>query len=76
MRLGGSVTGEHGIGVEKLDFLPDMFSAESLAVMVRLRGAFNPGNRCSPHKILPAGGGCVEGNHVVSATKPSRRAAV
>ncbi len=76
VRLGGSVTGEHGIGVEKLDFLPDMFSAESLAVMVRLRGAFNPDNRCSPHKILPAGGGCVEGGHVVSATKPGRRAAV
>ena len=76
VRLGGSVTGEHGIGVEKLDFMPALFSPESLAVMVRLRGAFNPLNRCSPHKILPAGGGCVEGNHVVSATKPSRRAAV
>jgi glycolate oxidase len=76
VRLGGSVTGEHGIGVEKLDFMPELYSAESLDVMVRLRTAFNPINRCSPHKILPAGGGCVEGNHVVSNTKPSRRAAV
>ena len=76
VRLGGSVTGEHGIGVEKLDFMPLLYSPESLAVMVTLRAAFNPLNRCSPHKILPAGGGCVEGNHVVTATKPGRRAAV
>lgn len=76
VRLGGSVTGEHGIGVEKLDFMPELFSEASLAVMVKLRTAFNPHNRCSPHKILPAGGGCVEGNQIVTATKPGRRAAV
>src|SRR5205823_13932073 len=42
LACGGSVTGEHGIGVEKIDFMPRLFSPEDLAVMVRLRNAFNP----------------------------------
>lgn len=67
---GGSVTGEHGIGVEKLDFMPKLFAPADLEQMLRLRGAFNPANRCSPHKIFPTSGGCVE--HV----KPSRGVAV
>ncbi len=67
---GGSVTGEHGIGVEKLDFMPKLFRPADLEQMLRLRSAFNPENRCSPHKIFPTAGGCVE--HV----KPSRGVAV
>jgi glycolate oxidase len=74
VRLGGSVTGEHGIGVEKLDFMPKMFSADDLAFMVRLRTAFNPDGRCSPNKLLPTAGGCTEGH--VTQVKPGRRAAV
>ena len=38
--------------------------------MLRLRGAFNPENRCSPHKIFPTAGGCVE------RVKPARKAAL
>jgi glycolate oxidase len=57
---GGSVTGEHGIGVEKLDFMPKLFTPADLDQMLRLRSAFNPDNRCSPHKIFPTAGGCVE----------------
>jgi glycolate oxidase len=75
IRLGGSVTGEHGIGIEKLDFMALLFAPEDLAFMVRLRSAFNPDNRCSPNKMLPTAGGCTEGNHVVQV-KPGRRAAV
>jgi glycolate dehydrogenase FAD-linked subunit len=67
---GGSVTGEHGIGVEKLDFMPKLFAPADLEQMLRLRGAFNPDNRCSPHKIFPTAGGCVE------RVKPARRAAI
>jgi glycolate oxidase len=70
LRCGGSVTGEHGIGVEKIDFMPKLFSPEDLAMMVRLRSAFNPDNRCSPHKMLPTAGACIE------ASKPGRRAAL
>src|SRR5215207_9993793 len=39
---GGSVTGEHGIGVEKIDFMPRLFAPEDLGMMLRLRSAFNP----------------------------------
>ncbi|MBV8229436.1 MAG: FAD-binding protein [Planctomycetaceae bacterium] len=57
---GGSVTGEHGIGIEKVEFMPKLFAPEDLAAMVALRNAFNPEGRCSPEKVLPSGGGCIE----------------
>jgi glycolate oxidase len=68
--LGGSVTGEHGIGVEKIDFMPKLFAPEDLAMMVRLRAAFNPEGRCSPLKMLPTAGACIE------PSKAGRRAAL
>jgi glycolate oxidase len=58
--MGGSVTGEHGIGVEKLDLMSKLFSPADLEQMLRLRSAFNPGNRCSPSKMFPTAGACVE----------------
>jgi glycolate oxidase len=67
---GGSVTGEHGIGVEKIDFMPRMFSPEDLAMMVRLRSAFNSNNLCSPGKLFPTAGACIE------PSKAGRRAAM
>jgi glycolate oxidase len=70
IRCGGSVTGEHGIGVEKIDFMPKLFTPEDLAMMLRLRQAFNPDNRCSPHKMLPTAGACIE------QSKAGRRAAL
>ena len=70
IRVGGSVTGEHGIGVEKIDFMPLLFSPEDLGMMLRLRSAFNPHNRCSPAKMLPTAGACIE------PSKAGRRAAL
>jgi glycolate oxidase len=70
LACGGSVTGEHGIGVEKISFMSKLFSPEDLAMMVRLRSAFNPENRCSPHKMLPTSGACIE------PSRPGRRAAL
>ena len=64
IRLGGSVTGEHGIGVEKIDFMPKLFAPEDLAMMLRLRSAFNPEGRCSPAKMLPTAGACIEQSKV------------
>jgi len=58
--VGGSVTGEHGIGVEKMEFMPQLFSPADLAAMVALRDTFNPLGRCSPQKMIPTGGGCIE----------------
>jgi glycolate oxidase len=70
LRVGGSVTGEHGIGVEKIDFMPKLFSPEDLDMMMRLRAAFNPENRCSRAKMLPTAGACIE------QSKAGRRAAL
>jgi glycolate dehydrogenase FAD-linked subunit len=60
--VGGSVTGEHGIGVEKIEFMPQLFSPSDLAAMVALRAVFNPAGRCSPKKMIPTGAGCIERN--------------
>jgi glycolate oxidase len=73
--LGGSVTGEHGIGVEKIDFMSKLFAPEDLAVMTRLRSAFNPNGRCSPAKMLPTSGACHEPSRIQRAS-PGRRAAI
>jgi glycolate oxidase len=70
LRVGGSVTGEHGIGVEKLDFMPRLFSPEDLSTMLRLRSAFNPQGRCSPGKVFPTAGACIE------PSKAGRKAAL
>ncbi len=70
LRVGGSVTGEHGIGVEKISFMTKLFSPEDLAMMMRLRAAFNAENRCSPAKMLPTAGACIE------PSKAGRRAAL
>lgn len=58
--LGGSVTGEHGIGVEKIAQMPLLFSAEDLLAMTRLRRVFDPLGRANPHKVLPDAKVCVE----------------
>ncbi len=58
--VGGSVTGEHGIGVEKMEFMPKLFTPTDLRAMVAIRHAFNPDNLCSPDKMIPAGAACIE----------------
>jgi len=58
--VGGSVTGEHGIGVEKMEFMPKLFSPEDLSAMIALRNSFNPAGLCNSFKLLPGGGGCIE----------------
>ena len=60
IRVGGSVTGEHGIGVEKMALMPKLFAPEDLAAMVAIRQSLNPEGRCSPSKMLPTGGHCIE----------------
>jgi len=67
VELGGSVTGEHGIGVEKIAQMPLLFSEADLELMRRLRGVFDPEGRCNPGKIFPTPGACVE------TTRPRRQ---
>jgi glycolate oxidase subunit GlcD len=50
---GGSVTGEHGIGIDKLAYMPRLFSEASLEAMCRLRDCFDPGRRMNPGKVVP-----------------------
>jgi glycolate oxidase len=60
VRAGGSITGEHGVGMEKIDLMPSLFSPESLEMMGRLKALFDPEGRLNPGKMLPTGKGCLE----------------
>ena len=53
VEMGGSITGEHGIGMEKRDYLGDMFSAEEIDCMARIRAAFDPHGIANPGKMFP-----------------------
>lgn len=72
--LGGSVTGEHGIGVEKISLMNRLFTKTDLEVMTDIRGVFNPQQLCSPGKMLPTAGGC--GSEHIEKSHPGRRAAM
>ena len=50
---GGSLTGEHGIGMDKKKYMPMMFSADDLDTMQRVRCAFDPSGLCNPGKVFP-----------------------
>ena len=50
---GGSLTGEHGIGADKSQYMPTMFTADDLALMQRVRAAFDPRGLCNPGKVFP-----------------------
>lgn len=58
--LGGTISGEHGIGFEKRDTLTRIFSTDDLAAMARVRDVFDPKRMLNPEKIFPAGVGCGE----------------
>ncbi len=58
--VGGSISGEHGIGLEKMDYMPLIFSEADMACMHRLKHAFNPTGLCNPGKIFPSRKACVE----------------
>ena len=53
--VGGTLSGEHGIGLEKKEFMPLVFTEGDMAVMRQVRDAFAPNNRLNPGKIFPDG---------------------
>jgi glycolate oxidase subunit GlcD len=57
---GGTITGEHGVGLDKRDFLPLIFSNDDMDTMLRVRAAFDPPGLCNPGKIIPMLRGCGE----------------
>jgi glycolate oxidase len=61
--VGGSLTGEHGIGVEKMDAMPWLFGELDLALMERIKRVFNTNELCNPGKIFPTAKRCWETEH-------------
>ncbi len=53
VEAGGSITGEHGVGADKKEYMPRMFSADDLDVMQQVRDAIDPQRICNPGKVLP-----------------------
>jgi glycolate oxidase len=58
--VGGSITGEHGVGMEKNELMDRQFSSETLDMMRSLKQIFDPEQRLNPGKMLPTGKGCLE----------------
>jgi len=73
IRVGGSITGEHGIGVEKRDFLPKMFSEADVDLMWNLRSAIDPQQIANRGKMFPIGGSCAP---ACSGAHPLERAGI
>jgi glycolate oxidase len=60
---GGTLTGEHGVGLEKKEQMPLVYSEEDMSVMRQVRDAFAPANRLNPGKIFPGGPAHVPSAH-------------
>ena len=60
VEAGGSISGEHGIGVEKREDMCEQFSGEDLRAMAQVKAAFNPLNLCNPGKVFPTSKACYE----------------
>jgi FAD/FMN-containing dehydrogenase len=67
---GGTITGEHGIGLDKLPYMTAIFSAESLGAMCALRDVFDPDRRANPGKVVPMHS-CREWQAAASARPPA-----
>jgi glycolate oxidase subunit GlcD len=62
VEAGGVISGEHGIGTEKRDYMPLLFGPDDLDAMARLRDAFDPERLSNPGKVFPTTRFCVEAN--------------
>jgi glycolate oxidase len=60
VEVGGVLTGEHGVGIEKRDLMPEMFSADDLAHQQRVKCAFDPKLLLNPGKVFPTLHRCAE----------------
>lgn len=73
VRAGGSITGEHGVGLDKSGYLPLIFSEDDMDAMLRVRAAFDPSGLCNPGKIIPMPRGCGEGRAVATQSVSESR---
>lgn len=76
VRAGGSITGEHGVGLDKRDYLPLIFSEDDMDAMLRVRAAFDPTGLCNPGKIIPMLRGCGEARAIADSVTPAREVAM
>lgn len=58
--VGGSITGEHGVGTEKAELMSDLFTDDTLGLIARFKQLFDDQCRLNPGKVLPTGKGCLE----------------
>jgi glycolate oxidase subunit GlcD len=70
VRAGGSISGEHGVGFDKREYFPLIFSEDDMEVMLRVRAAFDPLGILNPGKIIPTPRGCGEGRAVARESEP------
>ena len=61
VELGGSISGEHGIGIDKREAMRWLFTPQTLRLFRRIKQAFDPDNRCNPDKLIPLAEGDVPG---------------
>lgn len=66
---GGSITGEHGVGIEKKEDMRFILNDEEISLQLRLRDVFNADNLCNPDKVFPQPARCVEVKRFVAASK-------
>jgi glycolate oxidase subunit GlcD len=66
VRAGGTLTGEHGVGLDKSKYMPLLFSEDDMDAMLAVRAAFDAAGLCNPGKIIPAPRGCGEASVVAS----------
>src|SRR5256884_744576 len=74
VRAGGSITGEHGVGLDKSSYLPLIFSEDDMEAMLAVRTAFDPSGLCNPGKIIPAPRGCGEARAIATQSVSERGA--
>jgi glycolate oxidase subunit GlcD len=73
VRAGGTITGEHGVGLDKRELLPLVFSEADMNAMLSVRAAFDPLGLCNPGKIIPLLRGCGEAKAVGAAVETRSR---
>jgi glycolate oxidase subunit GlcD len=73
VRAGGTITGEHGVGLDKRELLPLVFSEADMNAMLSVRAAFDPLGLCNPGKIVPLLRGCGEAKAVGAAVETRSR---
>src|SRR5262249_6453217 len=70
VEVGGSLSGEHGIGYEKKEYMGMVFSESDLETMLRVKAVFNPKGLLNPEKVFPSRRSCTEiGKQTVTSTE-------